>query len=377
MTAKLLLAALFIAIATAATSNVDEVLATSNVDEVLPEDTFEDTFVQAEVQGQAPGGCASCSKCTLRKSDPECGAPSIYTEGKLCKAKRKKDCQYKKRNTNGSWSTVTRCSKWNKRGVTKGEWTTGCSKWAGSYNNRVRANGQSHKWPFCHELTSADPSQKCRCAGKNENWGGAGKPCFAGPNPKETKVCRSKKRTLKLFKNLDGSAITLPKCEMKKYKQGPWTPAEKLAASCNDSGYAKSSTCSYPKGVTRPKPKKKAKKCVCKVRGYKKSWKLTIGKKSHHQFSWFKKGQGGNTKAFNSIECTGCLLVQLHDNDHRKRHIQNAVLHCCNGCKYVANTKHKGGFDGKKKANTWDLHNDVSAIDMLTKWKHNGKNHQC
>jgi hypothetical protein len=173
------------------------------------------------------------------------------------------------------------------------------------------------------------------------------------------------------FKPMPGADTSLGKypwtpgklCKNEVYKQGAWTPAEKLMGACNDQGYANARTCAYPPGVKRKKVKK-APKCTCKVKGYNKSWTLKV-KKGGTRFNWHTNGH--NVKSFHSIECTGCPLIKLHDNDG-KRWKDDVHLGCCKGCRYVANKKHKGGFNGIKKANTWDLHDDVSKIDVYKRY---------
>jgi len=355
---KLMLAALFLAIATASSSDLEP---TSS--DIVPESDFlqsavdEDAFVETEADAEAK----HWTDCKLGVGD--CAKPTIYTASRVCEGKKKKDCQYMKKQINGKWVKATRCSKWNKKA---------CDEWGGYFNVHAKVNLHMPRPKFCHEMTSEDGGV-CRCAGAHQDWKGKGKPCFMGPNKPETKVCRNHKDITDTIKPLPGQpARKLGKvCTMEKFKQGPWTPGEKLRAACNAQGYAFARTCAYPPGVARPKPKKPKKKCECKVKGYNKSWTLKVptGNKA---FSWYKKNRGLNKHPFDSIECDGCLLVTLHDDDKKTLFQGKDDVHlgCCKGCKYVAA---HNGFDGKKKANTWDLHNDVKQIDVYNTFKH----HKC
>merc|ERR1711998_48309 len=368
MTNKLMLAALFVAIAAASASDLEP-----TASDIVPESDF--------LSEEVGVGVGHFTKCTLGK-DKGCAAPSIYTASKVCKGPRKVDCQYKKLWMNGKgYDTITMCSKWNKKN---------CDTWGGSFNHGAKVSLHGPRPKFCHEMTDQD-SGVCRCAGKNNNWKGAGKPCFQGPNPPTTTVCRNHKKCKHASKYVKKCWIMAIKgsayqpftkvgrfCKKEVFKQGPWTPSEKIMGGCNDQGYAYARTCAYPKGVKRAAPPPPPKKCVCKVKGYNKSWTLN-GKKAHQQFSWKKHGaksRNRNMRSFHSISCTGCPLVKIHDNDG-KRWKQDVHLGCCKGCKLVANKKHNGGFDGKKKADMWDLHNDVSAIDLWKTFKHGGKTYKC
>jgi len=367
MTNKLMLAALFVAIAAASASDLEP-----TASDIVPEADF----VATEV------GVGRWTDCKMSKKDPACGAPSIYTSSRVCTGPKKVDCQYKVLWTSEKgYSTHTKCSKWNPKG---------CDKWSGRFNQGASVSARDPNWsktPYCHEITN-EAKGVCRCAGKNQNWKGEGKACFQGPNPPTTKVCRVYKKSPKgyggklRYKPMPGADTSLGKypwtpgklCKNEVYKQGPWTPAEKIMGACNDQGYAYARTCAYPPGVKRV-VKKKAPACVCKVKGYNKSWTLN-GKKAGTRFSWYQKGRGHNVKSFHEIACSGCVVVSLHDNDG-KRWKDNVHLNCCKGCKYVANKKSRGGFNGKKAADTWDLHDDVSAIDLYKTLKHGKTTHKC
>merc|ERR1712070_436440 len=335
MTNKLMLAALFVAIAAASASDLE-----NTASDIVPESDF--------LSEEVGVGVGHFTKCTLGK-DKDCAAPSIYTGSRVCTGPKKVDCQHKKMWMNGKgYTTITKCSKWDKKN---------CDTWGGSFNHGAKASLHGPRPKFCHEMTNQDKGV-CRCAGKNQNWKGAGKPCFQGPNPPTTEVCHTRKPCKKRkyvkkcwLKKVKGSSYDPNKvgtfCKKVAYKQGPWTPSEKIMGGCNAQGYAYARTCAYPKGVKRAAPPPPPKKCKCVVKGYNKKWTLN-GKKAFSRFSWKKHGaksRNRNMRSFHSISCSGCPLVSLHDNDG-KRWKQDVHLSCCKGCKFVANKKGNDGFDG-------------------------------
>jgi len=310
------------------------------------------------------------SRFTLGK-DKGCAAPSIYTGSRVCKGPKKVDCQYKKMWMNGKgYDTITKCSKWDKKN---------CDTWGGSFNHGAKVSLHGPRPKFCHEMTNQDKGV-CRCAGKNNNWKGKGKPCFQGPNPPTTEVCRVHKKCKHVskyvkkcwLKQMKGSSYNPNKvgkiCKKEVFKQGPWTPAEKIMGGCNDQGYAYADTCAFPKGIKRAKPKPKKPRCSCTVKGWNWSKKYTVGKghKSGH-ISMYKKKGNMNKKSFKSIHCTNCVLVRIYDDDDQQAWKKSDIHDlsykkngCCSkkGCSWTA---------------THDFEDDVKKIELYTEVAH----HKC
>jgi hypothetical protein len=348
MMAKLIFTALFIAIATAATSNVDE---------ILPEDDFQSA--EALVETKVGGHWSKCGKLS-------CAKPTIYTDARICKGKNIKDCQFKKSLNGKHWGLpITMCSKWSGKR---------CETFAGSFNMGAKPSRHqsrsSIKW--CHELTQDSKRQVCKCKGSKENWGGKGKTCFQGPNPEKTKVCHKWKAS-EFIKYLGGANANKVDgktyCKDVQYKQGPWTPSEKIMGGCNDQGYAYSDTCAYPKGRTRAKPKPKKPRCECTVKGYgtSKTYHLPRGTNNGRicmykdKRSCSRKGNL-NKKSFHSISCQNCFIVSVYDDDDHQAFKKSDIHHmsCCGkkGCSWTAPN---------------DFRDDVKKIKMYNKFH----GHKC
>jgi len=187
MMVKLIFAALFITIATAATSNVDE---------ILPEDDVQSVEALVETNTGVGGAWVKCGKLS-------CATPTIYTGARVCKHKKKRDCQYYKSMNGKHWGLpITRCSKFSGKN---------CERYEGDFNGKARGTVNS---PWCHELTrDSKKSKVCKCKGKNQTWKGQGKACFEGPNPPgPMKVCKkwAPSRFIKYPKKLHQS------------KESPW-----------------------------------------------------------------------------------------------------------------------------------------------------------